>query len=71
MENLAAEAVRVSHCPPIDQLFACIEMLKVHGTKIVQGWKKSTSVEVLELLGRVNLGVDFRSIVTGVKSFWI
>jgi hypothetical protein len=30
--------------------------------------KKSTSAEVLELLGRINLGVDFKSIVTGVKA---
>jgi hypothetical protein len=67
MENLAAEAVRVSHCAQIDQLLACIEVLKMHGTRIVQGWKRPTSAEVLELLGRVNFGVDFRAIVMGAK----
>jgi hypothetical protein len=67
MERLAAEAVRVSHCAPIDRLLACIEVLIVHGTRVVQGWKRPTSAEVLELLARVNFGVDFKAIVTRVK----
>jgi hypothetical protein len=35
----------------MDCSLACIDVLKVHGTRIVQGLKKSTSTEVLELLG--------------------
>jgi hypothetical protein len=65
--DVAANAIRISHCENLDELIRCADLLRRDGESVAQNWKNSADQNVLDLLAAMKLPSDIRSLVSSIE----